>query len=190
VHAYIGISGASPDPAGRTIGTLCTTTGYGNMVFSNSGMLTVNFGMRVSDCTDGTSNTIIVGEQSGSVGGRDLRSSYVGGWAGAAMDGGYFTGGPLGPLTTPMITWCPTGSGPINAYTMGITVVAYKNNSKTAPGPASFIYSANTILNSMHPGGINVMYTDGSTRFVSDNVNFTAFQAACVKDDGTVQPDF
>src|SRR5262249_39325226 len=103
IHAYIGISGATPDPAGRLEGYLCTSAsppGYGNMVLGNTGMLTVNRPIKLSECLDGTSNVIVVGEQSGLVGTNDLRNRYVGGWAGAAMDGGYFTTDPTyrGPL--------------------------------------------------------------------------------------------
>jgi prepilin-type N-terminal cleavage/methylation domain-containing protein/prepilin-type processing-associated H-X9-DG protein len=189
VHAYIGIAGATPDPIGRLGGSLCTTTMYANMVFANTGMLTVNQGIRIADCLDGTSNTIAVGEQSGLVGPNDLRNSYRGGWAGAAMDGNY-GGDSTGPHTQAFSVWCPTGTGTINAYTSGITVVGYRNNSKTAPGPANFAYSANTILNSFHPGGINVLLTDGSVRFVSDNVDFTNFQNLCVRDDGQMVADY
>ena len=50
---------------------------------------------------------------------------------------GNYAGDSTGPHTQSFSVWCPTGTGLINAYTMGITVVAYRNNSKTAPGPAS-----------------------------------------------------
>jgi prepilin-type N-terminal cleavage/methylation domain-containing protein/prepilin-type processing-associated H-X9-DG protein len=184
VHAYIGISGASPDPVGRDVGYTCTTTMYANMVFANTGMLIANFGVRLTDCTDGTSNTLMVGEQSGSVGTSDnYRNSYVGGWAGAAMDGNY-NGDTTGPHTQPLGVWCPTASGKYNAYTTGITVVTSKNNSKTASSINSFTYSANTILNSSHTGGINGAMADGSVRFISDNVTFTTFQAVCSRNDG------
>ena len=190
IHSYIGISGASPDPAGRLGGSVCTCTSYGNMVLANTGMMTVNNAIRIADCTDGTSNTLMVGEQSGSVGTQDLRNWYVGGWAGAAMDGGYFSGGPAGPLTDSFSRWCPTGSGPVNAFTTAITVVAYRINSRTAPGPAAFSYSANTILNSSHPGGINGLMTDGSVRFFSDGMDFPTFQNVCVRDDGIPIGDY
>jgi prepilin-type N-terminal cleavage/methylation domain-containing protein len=189
VHAYIGISGATPDPAGRTAGVTCVTTIYANMVMANSGMLVANEAIRIPDCIDGTSNTIIVGEQSGAVGTLDLRNGYTGGWSGAAYDG-MCCGDTGGPYLTGLASWCPTGSGAFNVYPIGITVVAAQNNSKTAPGIASFTYSANTILNSFHPGGINVLISDGSVRFTSDNVTFANFQAACVRNDGVVQGDF
>ena len=67
-------------------------------------MMTVNNGIRIADCTDGTSNTLMVGEQSGSVGTQDLRNWYVGGWAGAAMDG-YQRRGPRAPspIRSPLV---------------------------------------------------------------------------------------
>ncbi|WP_020470757.1 DUF1559 domain-containing protein [Zavarzinella formosa] len=189
IHSYIGISGATPDPAGRVAGCTCTSTLYGNMVLSQTGVLTFNRGIKLAEITDGTSSTIAVGEQSGKVGTSEIRASYRGGWAGAAMDGGPYAGDVQGPHTGPMSSWCPTGTGIINDYTGGITTVAYANNSKTAPGPASFSYSANTILNSFHTGGITALLSDGSVRFVTDSVNFANFQKMCVRDDGLTTTD-
>jgi prepilin-type N-terminal cleavage/methylation domain-containing protein/prepilin-type processing-associated H-X9-DG protein len=195
IHAYIGISGATPDPAGRTGGATCTNSFYSNHVLADTGMLVQNRGMKLSACTDGTSNVLAVGEQSGRVGSGtgaavDRRARYRGGWAGAAMDGGPYGGTPVGPHTGPLVEWCPTGSGAYNIYTTAITVVGVRNNSRTAPGFASATYSSNTILNSFHPGGINALLADGAVRFVPDAIDFPNFQALCVRDDGTPTADF
>ena len=66
----------------------------------------------------------------------------------------------------------------------GLTANAYAINSRTAPAGAGFTWGGNTILNSFHTGGINVMLGDGSVRFVADNVDFNTFQRACARDDG------
>jgi len=49
---------------------------------------------------------------------------------------------------------------------------------------------SNTILNSFHTGGINASFTDGSVRFISDNIDFLNFRKLCVRDDGQVISDF
>ena len=74
-HDYVGISGATWDQSTR-----CSVqTGYGG-IFCENGMLAMNVWMRMRDVADGTSNTMIVGEQSGRMGGKDIRASYQGGW--------------------------------------------------------------------------------------------------------------
>jgi len=83
-HCYVGIMGAFPDPAGRT--DQCSISNYGGQYCSN-GMLLPNESARMRDCTDGTSNTMIVGEQSGRVGTQDIRSVYYGGWSGCTFSG-------------------------------------------------------------------------------------------------------
>ena len=104
VPGYIGIMGAYPDPIGRTGVTL--NSNYGGW-WSSNGMLVANEQTRIADCTDGTSNTIIVAEQSGLVGTADLRN-------------GYYT--PWGSCTFPGKISAP-GSGDI--WGMGLTCVAY-----------------------------------------------------------------
>jgi prepilin-type N-terminal cleavage/methylation domain-containing protein/prepilin-type processing-associated H-X9-DG protein len=112
VHHYIGISGAGPDPAGRLAGTLARNgqAGFGGPIIANTGMLVSNEAVRLSQCLDGTSNTILVAEQSGlSIGGNNLtnggddRSGTFGGWGGHAMVIAGPT--PATPMTKPLSTW-------------------------------------------------------------------------------------
>ena len=44
--------------------------------------------------------------------------------------------------------------------------------------------TTNSVLTSSHPQGINALLTDGSVRFVSDNMPLTTLQQACVRNDG------
>ena len=165
VPSYIGVMGAYPDPAGTAANTL--PSNYGGW-WSNSGMLAANQQMRIGDCTDGTSNTIFVAEQSGRVGTQDIRNGYYTPWGSCTFPG---------PITAP-------GSGDI--WGIGLTCVAYKNNSKTTAAGSDTSYKGNSILNSEHTGGINTLFSDGSVRFVADGFDFTAFQRLCSKSDGLV----
>jgi prepilin-type N-terminal cleavage/methylation domain-containing protein/prepilin-type processing-associated H-X9-DG protein len=225
IHSYVGISGAAPDPAGRTAGVVARTfqPGFGRPVLANSGMLIVNESVTILQCTDGTSNTIMVAEQSGFVKStqslddcqhNDCRSGALGGWAGFAGSMRPAPGYPTPPvgLRTPLSQWgCSKGSSGVDCTTTndtgfdqffptttgGITVVISPNNSGGDPtiyGLISFTNNTsanggidvNTVLNSMHTGGINVVLVDGSVRFVSDSVTLRTFQQACVRNDGTV----
>ena len=167
VPAFQGVMGAYPDPAGATTGTIYASN-YGGW-WSNNGMLLTNVATRIADCTDGTSNTIVVAEQSGLVGTNDYRN-------------GYYT--PWGSVTLSQpIAATPAGA---DMWGMGLTCVAYANNSKTAGAGANVPYGGNTILNSFHTGGITVLMTDGSVRFLTDGTDFATYQRLCTRNDGLV----
>lgn len=173
VPAYQGIMGAYPDPAGRP---LYSASNYGGW-WCNNGMLLWNDSTTLAYCTDGTSNVIMVAEQSGKVinasgnGAPDLRNGYYTPW------GGVTNGANKG------VSGCGTG-GCGDLWGVGLTCNAYAINSKTAPAGAGFTWGGNTILNSGHPGGINVTLTDASVQFVGDTVDFNVYQRACARDDG------
>ena len=166
VPGYIGVMGAYPDPAGRTTGVILNSN-YGGW-WSANGMLLANEQTTLASCTDGTSNTIIVAEQSGLVGTSDYRS-------------GYYT--PWGSCTFPGKVSAP-GSGDI--WGMGLTCVAQAPNSRTAGAGAGMSYGGNTIVNSAHSGGVMSLRTDGSVQFVPNSIDFAMFQRMCVRDDGLV----
>ncbi len=174
LHDYVGISGATPDPAGRS--NVCSTaSAYG--VYCNNGTMVPGRVYRMRDLTDGTSNTIIIAEQSGIAAGSDRRSNYHGGWRG----------------------WSATGDVTTYAsaqHVSGVTTVAFAINSKTVQSGGNLIpasnaaYMGNTILNSYHAGGIHVLMGDGSVRFVSENIDFTNLTRLCARDDGQTVAEF
>lgn len=164
-HRYIGISGATPDPAGRT--TVCASGSYGS-VYCNNGLIVPYMFKRIRDCVDGTSNTMIVAEQSGRVNNGDISNNYYGGWSGS------------GAVAPPGDTHWGTGN----------TSIRYPINQKTSAAGADQTWTGNTIVNSFHTGGIHVLLTDGSVRFVSDNVDYNTFTRLACKDDGGVIGDF
>ncbi len=166
-HDYVGISGSSPDPAGRT--TVCSAvTGYGG-IFCQNGMMFANGVSRIRDCRDGTSNTFIVGEQSGRVGTLDIRANYQGGWAGftSAAQPAAMTGSPYGAGIT-------TVRYPINAPL---------SNCNVSSTGCDTVYDANTVLNSYHDGGTHVLMCDGAVRFLSTSMDFGILTRLAARDD-------
>ncbi len=185
---YVGISGASPDPSARVQSAVCGGQTYGD--YAGTGLLVANESITIAQCTDGLSNTIIVGEQSGPVGTTDYRSRYYGGWAGCNCNATGIQFNPLRvwPCWSGGASVALTGTG--NLYATGITVVKYSNNGKTATGGAQYIYGANTMLTSSHVGGVHGLLGDGSVRFISDNINLLTLQQISTRDDGSVVGEY
>ncbi|WP_166831916.1 DUF1559 domain-containing protein [Thalassoroseus pseudoceratinae] len=168
-HDYVGIMGSTPDPGGRS-GVCSSQKQYGG-IFCNNGMLVPYQTFRMADCADGTSNVIIVGEQSAPLEGVDRRANYFGGWWGWNS----YT-------TAPNAVWW--------AFTSGMTTIRYQINSPTASVGSNNPYDGNTVLNSRHPGGIQACLTDGSVRFISENIDFQTLLRLGAKDDGEIVTEY
>ena len=198
---YVGIMGSYPDPSGRGA-SVEGFSYYGSGYYTNQGLLNVFESKRIRDASDGTSNTMIVGEQSGLVNQKDIRANYYGGWGG--WTGIWYPGtDPIGPgphdngkSGTTYRRGVPWPADPTpDCWVGGVTSVRYAPNtnfpdpSAALPG-AGHMYEANTILNSFHPGGIMGTMADGSVQFFSDNIDFGTLQMLCCADDGLVMGQF
>ena len=159
---YVGIMGAWPDPAGRT--SVGSASNYGG-VYASNGMLVGNEVKRLRDCVDGTSTTLIVAEQSATVGANDIRSRYYGGFTGISFSG-------------PISNTNPNGA---DSWSTGSTCVQYTINAKTAAAGSDNTYDANTVINSYHPGGIHGLLTDGSVKFINEKIDFLNLRRICVR---------
>ncbi len=178
-HDYVGIAGAYPDPAGRGRDT-CNLTNSGWMC--RNGLLVTNENKSMRHATDGTSKTILAAEQSGKVGipftatrliYYPIRSNYAGGWAGAA-----------GTMTT-------AEAGGTSLYYSGLTTVRWKLNAPTGvTGSSDKCYMNNTILNSNHPGSVQVVLADGSVHALNDGMDVALLRMLCSADDGLVSDDW
>jgi prepilin-type N-terminal cleavage/methylation domain-containing protein len=172
VPGYQGIMGAYPDPSGAAS---YSASNYGGW-WCNNGMLLWNQQTKIADCTDGTSNTVFVAEQSAKV----QNCSYA---SGDARNGYYSPWGGCTNGSSQGVASCGTG-GCGDLWGMGLTCNAYAINSQTCPAGAGFSWGGNTIINSNHTGGINCVLVDGSVRFVPTSIDFNVWQRACARNDG------
>jgi hypothetical protein len=172
-HDYVGIAGTFRDPANRL--DVCGRPNYGPIC--RNGVLLVNESRGIKTITDGTSNAIIVSEQSGIIAALDydgvmgehpIRNSCGGGWGGASHESTVenFNAG---------------------LYHHGLTTVRWALNAPTAViGSSDRAFMNNTVLNSSHPGIVQVGMADGSVQTLNDEMEMAALRQLCSADDGLV----
>lgn len=181
---YVGVMGAAPGFAF----TSSTVRGQhyddcGHGWSCNQGMMTMNDSQGIRAATDGTSNTILIAEQSGYSYGlqngvlvpTNRTSNYYGGWSGARR--GYV-------LTS---SEC---SSTRDHWQTGTTCIRHPPNSRIADAGNGHPYRNNTVVNSFHTGGIFALLGDGSVRFVSDNIDFQTLKKLAMRADGQVLGEF
>jgi prepilin-type N-terminal cleavage/methylation domain-containing protein len=160
---YYGVAGPrGPKPAPLTgnydhVGT--TTGDHGG--FARSGMLPINMCLNFRDCTDGLSNTFLMGEISG---------EPAPGWAANWRD---WTQGASGPVAT----------GAIASYSTKNVVYPISRYSGYTGGNVSRLYN-DVRFSSQHVGGAHFLMGDGTVRFVSENMDFATYQAAASRGEG------
>ena len=182
VSEYIGISGGYYLPGTTTVpgagSGQSVWTGYGwNMPFGVIVPWNDLIGpTKIATITDGTSNTIAVGEHSNYMFDSDGVTKYD-------ARPGYYVGG----------AW---GAGPSSskgsAWTLNITVPRFPVNSiYSGNSTQKYNYALHNGLRSAHTGGVQVLLADGSCRFVSENIDFGKVTLALsLRDDGTPIGEF
>lgn len=182
---YVGVAGGAPDPVtGRT--SMCTVdidSNEGDGIICNNGMLPFYQALRFRDCTDGTSNTIIVAEQSGSVNDRERTPNFLGGWQGVQNNAGGWG---------PSVKFSDVADD-TRFYLGGVTTIRHAPNAyfnTSAPISADSSLDGNTVTNSFHTGGHHILLADGSVRFISENIDMNTFLKLSVRNDGQVLGEF
>ncbi len=173
---YVGISGAARQNGRANPKSEPTYKG----IMSSSGVLIPNDSISISDIKDGSTNTMMVAEQSQFSRTRDgrlvdLRSSNShGAWVGTT-----------GPGIPGDGTWFCT-----NYQTWNITTVRYPVNFRDATSYAAPAMGlgpqdgSNRPIQSTHTGGANILLADGSVRFLQEGVDFLILTNLANRDDG------
>jgi len=155
------------------------------------GVLISNGQLNMASIVDGTSNTMVISEQSDFLTvdtGANLTRVY---WSANSNHGWAIGQGGTGT---------PPGN-PGDGRGLPTTALAYQINQKIWPSvpkagncdpgvgfcPNS---SSRVPLNAAHSGGVNAALADGSVRFVSDNTALDTLGKLVTRDDGFVLPDY
>jgi hypothetical protein len=155
---------------------------------SGGGIFPGSIARRFAEISDGTSNTMMLGEQSHWV------ANQINNFRTAFDTSGPWMGLKNARLPAGNGTWSVTGAH--DANTVNADMRAYALTTiRDAPNPkgaANYMNNVmcNTPLTSAHGAGINVVLGDGSVRFVTDSINITTYKSLADKDDGQALGDF
>ena len=147
---YQGVAGAFPDEASYI------TTGYGNVPRDN-GMFGFKFNRRISDVTDGLSNSLAIGEWCFLDSPGETKFSNAPGLVRMWMAGSYVF------------------DGKENVAMMAAKVVANPINS-IFTSEVDGVGFNHLPFGSYHPGGANFLIGDGSVTFLSEDMDFMLYQ--------------
>lgn len=186
---YVGISGATSQSFAGSGYTETRQTNAANTTgcctggdVSAGGALPPNVAVNLAMAIDGTSNVLLISEQ----------SDFIQQIDGARMD---WNTGWHGWLIGTSQSGIP-GQPSFNAYDsreFGLTTVRYQINQKKGwpvGGDCKMgvcpNFGSNVPLNSTHPGGVNAVACDGSVRYFTSGMSLLSLASMSTRDDGLV----
>jgi prepilin-type N-terminal cleavage/methylation domain-containing protein/prepilin-type processing-associated H-X9-DG protein len=168
-----GCGGSGPSPTTELQNSLWN----GMLTMSNHNYL--NYCARITDVTDGTSNTAFVGEVtvSASVGPADLASTVFPAWAGGV-------GNNPGAIT---LTALDGNQGDACGSLIALgSVFRFMDGNYPLYSGASNVAASDNSFGSMHGGGANFLFVDGTVHFISTSISAVAYQALGTRNGGEV----
>lgn len=154
----------------------------------NNGTLFLNSSVRMRDLTDGTSNTIVVGETKYQLGpkARTNGNERIG-WASSVRPCDNATPGVTAAVTNvPINAYTGDGNKEDTLFTNGNVA----NARGTVSGTAATYNLQGRAFSSSHPGGCHFTFGDGSVHFLSENVDMVTLNNLAIRDDGEVIGEF
>ncbi|SIO65736.1 prepilin-type N-terminal cleavage/methylation domain-containing protein/prepilin-type processing-associated H-X9-DG domain-containing protein [Singulisphaera sp. GP187] len=142
----------------------------GGIKTANNGFAFYTFPVKIRDITDGTSNTLSVGE--------------------TVANDGKFKGQTVCPAGTTAAGSNLLTTNVFNAWSICIRISSSFRTSVNPPNTKPCFGSAagsnNGAFGSFHSGGANFAFADGSVHFLKDSVNLNVYRALSTRDQGEV----
>jgi len=200
----VNLGDFQPPKTNRTYLNVFWKTAGNGAILTASGMLPFGKHVDIAGCSDGTSNTMIVAEQSDWL--RHMNRSFSTKYHG---DPGYYNsswvGGWLSGTTSFINNFESTNHNTWRPWAHNITSVRFKPNLKQVMGGSGQPGSAggfgangrgceersgrqcnghNNPLQSPHPGGFLTGMTDGSVQFITGTTELAVLLRLAIRDDG------
>jgi prepilin-type N-terminal cleavage/methylation domain-containing protein/prepilin-type processing-associated H-X9-DG protein len=201
--SYTGIAGGTSDAGGGvatnvvTETRVATTSGVPSSPtltgFGGNGMLPLNESLTFAACTDGTANTIIVGECADWYYSGTSPSSVTRQNPAVSQGVGWLAGASITSQATGSGVTISTGS------VAGLQTVAHAvgtNNRNPTTGIPNWggegvgTRGPNNPLLSAHPAGAQVGFLDGHVQLLTKQTALFVLKRLAIRDDGGVIPDF
>jgi len=198
VPTYVGIAGAANGLFNNTSGTAYTDSrvnaGGGGAgcctggIIAGNGTLFPNAQLKITDLTDGSSNTMVISEQA------DMLTTANGAKVTWNASGPHGWAIGAGSVNVP-----PNYGAGGDARAMQMTTIRYNINQKSGwtntPGNCGGQgvcdnTGQNIPLNSAHAGGVNILMGDGSVRFLSDSTPIGVVAQLAIRYDGVPLGNF
>jgi prepilin-type N-terminal cleavage/methylation domain-containing protein/prepilin-type processing-associated H-X9-DG protein len=168
-------NGAGGNPPATGSGTDNLVGTYGQ---SGRGLFWRNSATRIADVTDGVSNTIIASERSSNHSPSTWTAAVPGGRCPAWM--------ATQPFSDP---YTPPPGPPYDNADFGEALVLSHCNATHLPCADAPIWDPDTFY-SMHPGGANFLFGDGSVHFLSKNIDGKTYQYLATIAGGEISTDW
>ena len=206
VGNYVAIAGAVNGPWDYTDPTglhrTCQAKSSGSCVYAgdykaSNGVFYPGSHISIPQISDGTSNTLLLGEQSD----RATQGSYCNA-SNDRYNGHYDNATDLrGPYAFGI--WTGDEYGAVASDNTGVPCYPYYagavvtlrwplgTKQRQGDGDGMGVFeNMNTPLQSAHPGGVNALRGDGSVVFLSNSIAWPTLQALAIRDDGWVIQDY
>ena len=154
---------------------------------SKKGMMGANYGVKIAEVTDGLSNTAMIGELRVGLASIDIRGTWAMGFSGASMAGHAksYNPTPNNKLGT-IYPRCKDGGDELQ--TSSAIGAMFPNDGQMGMGVncGGGMYNSGGQVRSLHPGGVNVGFGDGSVKFIKNTISNQIWFNILTSKDGSI----